>query len=81
MHYHSAFLFPSAPLTTSVCVTETIRMSVPLIIIPLCSYICVLHVVCVYVCVKGTGACDGNNYECALPTFVLTESDVRVDKY
>jgi len=45
----------------------------PLIIIPLCTFICVLlHVVCV------CGACNGNNYECALPTSVLTESDLTV---
>jgi hypothetical protein len=53
IHYHSAFLFQSAPLTTSICVTETIKMNVPLILIPLCTFICVLHVVylCVCVCV------------------------------
>ena len=47
------------------------KNDVPLIIIPLCTFICVLpHVVCV--------ECSGNTYECALPTTVLIESDFTV---
>lgn len=38
----------------------------------LCSAACGLRVC------EGGGGCNGNNYECPLPTSVLTESDLTV---
>jgi hypothetical protein len=50
IHYHGTFLFQLAPLTTSVCVTETIKMNVPLIIIPfMYFYLCPACGVCMCV--------------------------------